>query len=110
MAGKKAEKAKKEEAKKEESKPAEGFVEVNPEVPVEEQVPLNELPTFFPNAYEAVVAAARRARQLNLGLKPLLKTKMQRPVDIALAELAAGKVKYEFGEEEQEAKGSRKKR
>jgi DNA-directed RNA polymerase omega subunit len=68
--------------------------EINPEMPVEQQVPLNELPTLFPNAYEAVVVAARRARQLNLGLRPLVNTHMYRPVDIALAELAAGKIEY----------------
>jgi DNA-directed RNA polymerase omega subunit len=74
--------------------------EIDPEVPVEQQVPLNELPTRFSNSYEAVVAAARRARQLNLGLRPLVKTKMHRPVDVALAELAAGKVEYKAGDEE----------
>jgi DNA-directed RNA polymerase subunit K/omega len=46
------------------------------------------------------VAAARRARQLNLGLKPLVRTKMQRPVDIALAELAAKKIEYAVDEDE----------
>jgi DNA-directed RNA polymerase omega subunit len=84
--------------------------EIDPEVPVEQQVPLNELPTVFPNSYEAVVAAARRARQLNLGLRPLVKTKMNRPVDVALAELAAGKVEYTTGEEEGEIEGGGKKR
>lgn len=83
-----------------EKRPQEQAPEIDPEVAVEEQVPLNELPTFFPNAYEAVVAAARRARQLNLGLRPLVKTGMSRPVDIALAELAAHKVEYVAGEEE----------
>lgn len=74
--------------------------EIDPEIPVEQQVPLNELPTHFANSYEIVVAAARRARQINLGLRPLVKTKMKRPVDVALAELAAGKVEYSSGEEE----------
>jgi DNA-directed RNA polymerase omega subunit len=74
--------------------------EIDPEIVVEDQVPLNELPTRFPNAYEVVVAAARRARQLNLGLRPLVKTKMNRPVDVALAELAAHKVQYTMGDEE----------
>ena len=44
------------------------------------------------------MAAARRARQLNLGLRPLVKTEMYRPVDIALVELVAGKVDYTAGE------------
>jgi DNA-directed RNA polymerase omega subunit len=85
-------------------------VEIDPEAPVEQQVPLNELPTRFPNSYEAVVAAARRARQLNLGLRPLVKTGMNRPVDIALAELAAGKVEYTAGDDETEFEGSGKKK
>jgi DNA-directed RNA polymerase omega subunit len=72
-------------------------------------VPLNELPTRFPNSYEAVVAAARRARQLNLGLRPLVKTGMSRPVDVALAELAAGKVEYTAGDENTDLEAGRKK-
>ena len=92
--------------KKEERK----AVEVDPEIAVEEQVPLNELPTLFPNSYEAVVAAARRARQLNLGLRPLIKTNMYRPVDVALAELAAGKVEYSMGQEEAGPETGTKKR
>jgi DNA-directed RNA polymerase omega subunit len=84
-------------------------MEIDPDLPVEQQVPLNELPTHFPNAYEAVVAAARRARQLNLGLRPLVKTKMYRPVDVALAELAAGKVEYTAGDEESVFKSTGKK-
>ncbi|MFH1314152.1 MAG: DNA-directed RNA polymerase subunit omega [Candidatus Eisenbacteria bacterium] len=88
-------------------------VDINPDMAVEDQVPLNELPTFFPNAYEVVVAAARRARQLNLGLKPLVKTGMYRPVDIALAELVAGKVEYEAEKDEpkrEKTSGKRKSR
>jgi len=96
--------AKKRSAKKqqvkEQPKPEQRVVNLNPDIEVEEQIPLNELPTIFPNSYEAVVAAARRARQLNLGLKPLVRTKMQRPVDVALAELAAKKVEYAVDEDE----------
>ena len=83
--------------------------EIDPDLPVEQQVPLNELPTRFSNSYEAVVAAARRARQLNLGLRPLVNTKMYRPVDVALAELAAGKVEYTAGDEEPVFKSTGKK-
>jgi len=85
-------------------------VELDPGVDVEEQVPLNELPTHFSNSYEVVVAAARRARQLNLGLRPLVKTEMYRPVDVALAELVAGKVEYKAGDLEIERElGTKKK-
>jgi DNA-directed RNA polymerase omega subunit len=96
--------AKKKSAKKqkvkEQPKPEQRVININPELEIEEQIPLNELPTIFPNAYEAVVAAARRARQLNLGLRPLIRTKMQRPVDVALAELAAKKIEYAVDEDE----------
>ena len=85
-------------------------VELNPDVDVEEQVPLNELPTHFSNSYEVVVAAARRARQLNLGLRPLVKTEMYRPVDVALAELVAGKVEYKAGDLEIEKEAGAKKK
>jgi len=86
-------------------------VDLDPDVDIEEQVPLNELPTHFPNSYEVVVAAARRARQLNLGLRPLVKTEMYRPVDVALAELVAGKVEYKAGELEIERElGTKKKK
>jgi DNA-directed RNA polymerase omega subunit len=84
---------------KETPKPEQRVLNISPDREVEDQIPLHELPTIFPNSYEAVVAAARRARQLNLGLRPLVKTKMQRPVDIALAELAAKKVEWAIDEE-----------
>jgi DNA-directed RNA polymerase omega subunit len=93
-------KSRKKRPVKEIPRPAQRVINFNPDVEVEDQVPLNELPSVFPNSYEAVVAAARRARQLNLGLRPLVKTKMQRPVDVALAELAAKKVEYAIDEDE----------
>lgn len=93
-------KTRKKQPPKEAPKPEQRVIDINPEVEIEDQVPLNELPTIFPNSYEAVVAAARRARQLNLGLRPLVKTKMQRPVDVALAELAARKVEYAVEDDE----------
>ena len=102
MAKKKSKKAEAEQAK------TEPRVQIDPDKPVERQIPLNALPTLFPNSYEVVVAAARRARQLNLGLRPLIKTEMSRPVDVALAELAAGKVTYEVSEDTGRAKGSAK--
>ncbi len=97
MAKKKSKKAEADEGR------SEPRVQIDPERPVEQQIPLNALPTLFPNSYEVVVAAARRARQLNLGLNPLIKTEMTRPVDVALAELAAGKVTYEVSYESSES-------
>jgi DNA-directed RNA polymerase omega subunit len=98
--------SKKKQKAKETPKPQQRVVNINPDLEIEEQIPLNELPTIFPNLYEAVVAAARRARQLNLGLRPLVKTKMQRPVDIALAELAAKKVEYAIDDDESKREDS----
>lgn len=89
-------KPKKQAAK--EAEPRIKQVDLDPDIAIEDQIPLNEMPTDFPNSYEVVVAAARRARQLNLGLRPLVKTEMYRPVDIALAEMVAGKVEYTAGE------------
>jgi len=93
-------KTRKKQPPKEAPKPEQRVLDIDPEVEIEDQIPLNELPTVFPNSYEAVVAAARRARQLNLGLRPLIKTRMQRPVDIALAELATKKVEYAVEDDE----------
>ena len=85
-------------------------IEIDPETDVERQVPLNELPTLFSNSYEIVVAAARRARQLNLGLRPLVKTRMSRPVDVALAEIAARKVEYMAEDDEGKRESPSKRR
>jgi len=93
-------KSRKKRPPKEAPKQEQRVINFDPEIDLEDQVPLNELPTIFPNSYEAVVAAARRARQLNLGLRPLVKTRMQRPVDVALAELAAKKIEYAVDGEE----------
>lgn len=100
----------KKRTKAEEPEVADFTPRIDPDSRIEDQVPLNELPTLFPNSYEVVVAAARRARQLNLGLKPLVETRMKRPVDIALAELAAGKVEYGLGEEEEKRERSKSKK
>jgi DNA-directed RNA polymerase omega subunit len=103
-------KTSKKRTKAEEPEAADFMPRIDPDSRIEDQVPLNELPTLFPNSYEVVVAAARRARQLNLGLKPLVETRMKRPVDIALAELAAGRVEYGLGEEEEERERSKSKK
>jgi DNA-directed RNA polymerase omega subunit len=103
-------KTSKKRTKAEEPETTDFLPKIDPDSRIEDQVPLNELPTLFPNSYEVVVAAARRARQLNLGLKPLVETEMKRPVDIALAELAAGKVEYGLGEEEQKRGRSKSKK
>ncbi|HHV63080.1 MAG TPA: DNA-directed RNA polymerase subunit omega [Firmicutes bacterium] len=45
--------------------------------------------------YTLVVAAAKRARQLMEGEKPLVNCDTDKPVTIALEEIYEGKVKYE---------------
>ncbi len=45
--------------------------------------------------YTLVIAAAKRARQLNDGSKPLIQTtRTNKPVTIAMNEIIAGKVEY----------------
>jgi len=43
------------------------------------------------------LVAAKRAKQLALGARPMVKCKDENHLDIALLEIAEGKVGYEFG-------------
>ena len=43
------------------------------------------------------IVAAKRARQLALGARPMVKCKDENHLDIALFEIAEGKVGYEVG-------------
>ncbi|MBT9173234.1 MAG: DNA-directed RNA polymerase subunit omega [Syntrophomonadaceae bacterium] len=45
--------------------------------------------------YTLVIAAAKRARQLNEGSPALIETNLNKDVSIALDELAQGKISYE---------------
>lgn len=47
-----------------------------------------------PNRYTAIVAAAKRARQLIDGAPPLVEIESIKPVTIAIEELKAGKVRW----------------
>lgn len=47
-----------------------------------------------PNRYTAIVAAAKRARQLIDGAPPLIEGAEGKPVSIAIEELKAGKVRW----------------
>ncbi|MCK4546697.1 MAG: DNA-directed RNA polymerase subunit omega [Candidatus Eisenbacteria sp.] len=67
-----------------------------------ESAPLRKLPTLFDNLYELVVAAATRARQINAGSPTPLEEKDDRPLNIALREIAAGKTKYKLGDDSAE--------
>ena len=45
--------------------------------------------------YSLVVATAKRARQLVNGARPLVETKSDKPVTVAMEEILAGKVSFE---------------
>lgn len=44
----------------------------------------------IPNKYAAVIVASKRSRELNQGIKPLIKIDALKPSTVALAELAEG--------------------
>lgn len=49
------------------------------------------------------VVAAKRARQLALGARPMVKCSSENHLDIALLEIAEGLISYTFGNPEAEA-------
>ena len=49
------------------------------------------------------VVAAKRARQLALGARPMVKCSSENHLDVALLEIAEGLISYEFGKPEAEA-------
>ena len=59
------------------------------------QPSIDELMKHADSKYTMVVAAAKRARQLQDGSPSSVKTKSNKPVTIALEELAAGQLEYE---------------
>lgn len=61
----------------------------------------------IPDRYKLVVIAAKRAKALSLGEKPLIDSKQKNPALIALEEIVQGKVKMANkpqGHEEKESK------
>ncbi|HBG09898.1 MAG: DNA-directed RNA polymerase subunit omega [Limnochordia bacterium] len=48
------------------------------------------------NRYEAIMVVSQRARQLIDGAEPVMETKARKPVTIALEELEAGKIEWEY--------------
>ena len=62
---------------------------------------MRKIPTLYDNLYEIVVAAATRARQINAGSPTPIKTVEDRPLNIALREIAGGKTKYEITRQEE---------
>ena len=51
---------------------------------------INEVMDRIPNKYMAVIVASKRARAINDGKRPLVKTGSSKPTTSALAEIAAG--------------------
>jgi len=45
------------------------------------------------------IVAAKRARQLALGARPMLKCNEENYIDVALLEIGEGLISYEFGDE-----------
>jgi len=70
---------------------------------------LNELLSKVGNRYQVVLLASRRARKLGGGAKPLVRIDSKKLVNIALAEIAAGKIKTSFsaGDASKEHSGDR---
>jgi len=52
----------------------------------------------FDSNYRYILVAARRARQLQSGSRPLVDTHSRKPCKIAREEIAAGKVRWAVGE------------
>ena len=52
----------------------------------------------FDSNYRYILVAARRARQLQSGARPMVDTHSRKPCRIAQEEIQAGKVKFEVGE------------
>ncbi len=48
------------------------------------------------------VVAAKRARQLALGARPMVKCSSENHLDVALLEIAEGLISYQFGKDEAE--------
>lgn len=57
-------------------------------------LPIEDLFDKVDSKYRLVIIAAKRSRQLNQGVRPLLQPKGYKTTYIALEELAAGKVEY----------------
>jgi DNA-directed RNA polymerase subunit omega len=80
--------------------------------PIEEKPP--DQPWFIPNdeeqgVYRFIIAAARRARQLQAGARPMISTTSRKPTRIGMEEIRSGAVAveifYEGDLDEAEAEG-----
>jgi DNA-directed RNA polymerase subunit omega len=58
----------------------------------------------FDSNYRYILVAARRARQLQSGAKPIVETLSRKPCRIAMNELNSGKIKWHIPEPERDPK------
>ncbi len=58
----------------------------------------------FDSNYRYILVAARRARQLQSGAKPVVETLSRKPCRVAMQELGSGKIKWQIPEVEKSAK------
>lgn len=54
-----------------------------------------EIPQFMDSKFRFILVAAKRARQLQAGARPLVQTPFKKATKVAVAELEAGLVPYE---------------
>ena len=57
---------------------------------------MTENPTKIDSKYRLILLAAKRARQLQCGAKPLIHTLSRKPTRIAQEELKAGVLQFDF--------------
>lgn len=62
---------------------------------------INKIMEKFDSKYTLVIAAAKRARQLEEGVPKLTDCKSDKPVTIATYEIYEGKITYSRGKKEQ---------
>ena len=55
------------------------------------RITIDDCLTRIPNRFELTLAATNRARQITSGAAPLVEPDRDKPTDIALREMAAGK-------------------
>lgn len=60
----------------------------------------------IPDAQILSVVAARRARQLAQGARPMIKCDSENHIDVALLEIAEGLLTYEFGSLDKDEAGA----
>jgi len=53
---------------------------------------INQVLDRIPNKYMATVVASKRAKELNMGARPLVSTNAAKPTTVALYEIAAGSI------------------